>query len=70
MNAFDNRDMLRGIASGCGNCRIICNRSSQVNIGIICLEYGGGGHKNAGTCQIPTEDIDRVLPEIINKLKV
>ncbi len=46
----------------------IVNRSSDVNIGEICLEYGGGGHMNAGTCQVPNEDADRLLKEIVDKL--
>ncbi|MCR5203110.1 MAG: exopolyphosphatase [Lachnospiraceae bacterium] len=47
----------------------IVNRSSNVDIGKICLEYGGGGHKNAGTCQVPNEDAERLLPEILEKLQ-
>ncbi len=46
----------------------IVNRSSNVNIGEICLECGGGGHMNAGTCQVPNEDAKRLLPEILAKL--
>lgn len=46
----------------------IVNRSSNVNIGSICLEYGGGGHKNAGTCQLDNDKVDKLLPEIIEKL--
>lgn len=46
----------------------IVNRSSNVDIGAICLEYGGGGHRNAGTCQVPNEDAERLLPEIVAKL--
>lgn len=46
----------------------IVNRSSNVDIGAICLEYGGGGHRNAGTCQVPNEDAERLLPEILEKL--
>ena len=42
----------------------IINRSSKFNIGELCLEYGGGGHANAGTCQIDNDKIDSVLPEI------
>ena len=30
----------------------IINRSSVINIGELCLTYGGGGHQNAGTCQV------------------
>ena len=46
----------------------IVNRSSKVNIGEICLEYGGGGHMNAGTCQLDNDKVDDLLPEIIEKL--
>ncbi|MCR5626406.1 MAG: exopolyphosphatase [Lachnospiraceae bacterium] len=46
----------------------IINRSSKVNIGDICLEYGGGGHANAGTCQIDNDTVDAKLPGIIEKL--
>lgn len=47
----------------------IVNRSSKVNIGEIMLSYGGGGHMNAGTCQIDNEKAEDVLLEIIEKLK-
>ncbi|WP_284219079.1 exopolyphosphatase [Agaribacter marinus] len=30
----------------------ILNRSSNTNVGELCLRYGGGGHMAAGTCQI------------------
>jgi nanoRNase/pAp phosphatase (c-di-AMP/oligoRNAs hydrolase) len=30
----------------------IFNRTSKTNIGELMLKYGGGGHENAGTCQI------------------
>lgn len=46
----------------------IINRSSSVNIGAICLDYGGGGHKNAGTCQVPNDKVNEILPEILRKL--
>lgn len=47
----------------------IINRSSNVNIGEIMLSYGGGGHMNAGTCQVKHEDADRVLAELLLKLQ-
>lgn len=43
----------------------IVNKASRVNIGEICLKYGGGGHKNAGTCQIPNDKAEEVLAEIL-----
>lgn len=46
----------------------IINRSSKANIGEIMLEYGGGGHMNAGTCQVDHDDAERVLAEIIEKI--
>ncbi|MBR2698006.1 MAG: exopolyphosphatase, partial [Clostridia bacterium] len=30
----------------------IVNKGSTVDIGELCLKYGGGGHHNAGTCQL------------------
>lgn len=47
----------------------IINRTSSVNIGELMLGYGGGGHMNAGTCQVPHEDADRILSEIIAAIK-
>ncbi len=33
----------------------IFNRTSNTNIGLLCLKFGGGGHAAAGTCQVETE---------------
>ncbi|MCR4877401.1 MAG: exopolyphosphatase [Clostridiales bacterium] len=46
----------------------IVNKASQVNIGDLCLRYGGGGHFNAGTCQLENDTVDQQLPEIIAAL--
>lgn len=46
----------------------IIDRSSDVNIGDICHEYGGGGHKNAGTCQVPNSIAGTILEELLVKL--
>ena len=46
----------------------IINRNSKFNIGELCLSYGGGGHANAGTCQLDNDKIDAELPIIIDKL--
>lgn len=43
----------------------ILNRSSNTNVGELCLKYGGGGHMNAGTCQIENDQADQALQEII-----
>ena len=34
------------------------------DIGALMLSYGGGGHLNAGTCQVDHTDAERVLGEI------
>jgi len=46
----------------------IFNRSSNTNIGELMFNYGGGGHLNAGTCQINHEQADNVLQELIKKI--
>lgn len=46
----------------------IVNKASQADIGELCLSYGGGGHRNAGTCQLDNDKVDELLPEIIRKL--
>lgn len=43
----------------------ILDRSSKTNIGPLCLRYGGGGHANAGTCQVDNDESARVLGELI-----
>ncbi|PRY13581.1 nanoRNase/pAp phosphatase (c-di-AMP/oligoRNAs hydrolase) [Kineococcus rhizosphaerae] len=47
----------------------IVDRTSPVDVGAVCLEYGGGGHLAAGTCQVPHEDAERVLGELVGKLR-
>ena len=36
------------------------------NIAEITLKYGGGGHKNAGTCQLDNDKVDQLLPDILD----
>ena len=48
--------------------RSIINKSSNVDIGELCLSYGGGGHRKAGTCQLDNDKVDGELPTIIKKL--
>jgi nanoRNase/pAp phosphatase (c-di-AMP/oligoRNAs hydrolase) len=44
----------------------IINHTSQINVGALTLKYGGGGHQRVGTCQIPYEDVDRVVGEMLD----
>lgn len=46
----------------------ILNRTSKVNIGELCLDYGGGGHENAGTCQVQNAEAEEKLQEIIDRI--
>ena len=46
----------------------IFNRTSNTNIGTLMLEYGGGGHRAAGTCQIENEKANEVLEEITQRI--
>lgn len=46
----------------------ILDRSSQVNIGALMLEYNGGGHQNAGTCQVANDEADEVLEQLLPSL--
>ena len=46
----------------------ILDRSSKTNIGVLMLEYNGGGHKAAGTCQVENENSDEILQEIIGRI--
>ena len=43
----------------------IINRTSQTNVGSLMLKYGGGGHKVVGTCQVPYDDTDKILEELL-----
>ncbi|MDR2842181.1 MAG: exopolyphosphatase [Spirochaetaceae bacterium] len=47
----------------------VVNKSSSVNVGSLMLKYGGGGHKQVGTCQIDCPDTDKVLQEIITAVR-
>lgn len=56
------------------NCSIavgysILNRTATVDVGSVLLSYGGGGHKQVGTCQVLYDDCDRVVGELIGKLQ-
>ncbi len=47
----------------------IFDRSSRKNIGELMLKYGGGGHTAAGTCQVPNDDAERVVQEVVAELR-
>ncbi len=46
----------------------ILNRTSDTNVGSLCLEYNGGGHEAAGTCQIDNQQAEEVLHVLIKRI--
>lgn len=48
----------------------ILDRSSRTNIGELMLAYGGGGHENAGTCQVENDRADQVIKELAAKINL
>jgi nanoRNase/pAp phosphatase (c-di-AMP/oligoRNAs hydrolase) len=46
----------------------ILNRTSRVNIGELCLAHNGGGHANAGTCQVSNERAEAVGLELMERI--
>jgi nanoRNase/pAp phosphatase (c-di-AMP/oligoRNAs hydrolase) len=46
----------------------IVNRTSKTSVGSLCLIYGGGGHENAGTCQVEVAATDTVMNDLIAKI--
>ena len=48
--------------------KLILNKTSRTHIGNLCLEYGGGGHEAAGTCQIENLQAEEALIEITKRI--
>ncbi|HSK95572.1 MAG TPA: exopolyphosphatase [Euzebyales bacterium] len=46
----------------------IVDRSSRANIGELMLCFGGGGHRNAGTCQVDHDMAEHILKVIVAAL--
>lgn len=47
----------------------ILNRTSKTQVGSLMLNYGGGGHNAAGTCQVPNLSAEETLQELIQKIR-
>ena len=47
----------------------IINRTASVDVGSLMLKYGGGGHKAVGTCQVPYEQAEDALHDMIEFIK-
>ncbi len=47
----------------------IINRSCPIDVGALMYEFAGGGHINAGTCQVALDKVDETKQELIEKIK-
>lgn len=46
----------------------ILDRGSKTNVGELMLQYGGGGHQAAGTCQVENDQAEKVLLELVSRI--
>ena len=47
----------------------VLNRTCKTDVGTLMLKHGGGGHFQVGTCQVPYDDADRAIDEIVRVMK-
>ena len=46
----------------------ILDRSSKTNVGELMLQYGGGGHQAAGTCQVANDQAETALQALVTRI--
>ena len=66
VRVFDGR---KGEFVVCAVGHSIFNRTSKTDVGMLLARYGGGGHRGAGTCQLPLADADAKIAEIVAAIK-
>ncbi|MCL1834916.1 MAG: exopolyphosphatase [Oscillospiraceae bacterium] len=47
----------------------VLNHSCKTDVGALMLKYGGGGHHQVGTCQVPYEEADKAIGDIVAVMK-
>ena len=47
----------------------IFNRTSKTDVGTLMQRYGGGGHRGAGTCQLPLAEAEAKIAEILKAIR-
>lgn len=62
MRGFQNQN----VVFACG--KSIFDRSSGTNVGELMLQYGGGGHLNAGTCQVAHDKAAETLEALVARM--
>jgi oligoribonuclease NrnB/cAMP/cGMP phosphodiesterase (DHH superfamily) len=63
---FDGR---KGEFVVCAVGHSIFKRTSRTDVGRLMDQYGGGGHRGAGTCQLPLDTADQKIAEILARIK-
>lgn len=63
---FDGRG---GEFTVCAVGHSIFNRTSKTDVGKLMSEYGGGGHRGAGTCQLPNAHAESKIRDIVERIK-
>jgi len=63
---FDGR---KGEFVVCAVGHSIFNRTSKTDVGRLMSRYGGGGHRGAGTCQLPLAEAGEKLAEILAAIR-
>lgn len=46
----------------------ILDRASKTNVGELMLQYGGGGHEAAGTCQVANDQAEATLKALVTRI--
>ena len=62
MNGFRNQNTVFAVGKS------ILNRNNHTNIGELMLEFGGGGHQNAGTCQVDNDLAEATKTTLISRM--
>ena len=57
----------QNVAIACGYS--VLNRTCTADVGALMLRFGGGGHRQVGTCQVPYDDADKVIPVLVSGLR-
>ncbi|MGH7831628.1 MAG: exopolyphosphatase [Candidatus Binatia bacterium] len=47
----------------------IFNTTSQVNVGALMKQHGGGGHKVVGSCRVPNDRAEKAIREILEAIR-
>jgi len=63
---FDGR---KGEFVVCAVGHSIFNRTSKTDVGKLMDKYGGGGHRGAGTCQLPNAHAETTIRDIVEQIK-